>query len=60
MNSDDFVAKVRCLWEHPEEFKRMGENARKEYKAKYTPEKNYQMLMDIYQKTIEMHKKQKK
>lgn len=31
----------------------MGQNARKEYETKYTPEKNYEMLMDIYKKVIE-------
>ena len=31
----------------------MGRNARREYEEKYTSERSYQMLMDIYQKTIE-------
>lgn len=31
----------------------MGKNARREYEDKYTPEKNYEMLMEIYQKALE-------
>lgn len=56
-NAEDLANKVKWLWDHPDECRRMGENARKEYEEKYTPEKNYKMLMDIYEKTIEMHKK---
>ncbi|GAI11944.1 unnamed protein product, partial [marine sediment metagenome] len=28
-----------------------------EFEKKYTPEKNYKMLMNIYEKAIEMHRK---
>lgn len=49
---EDLAKKVRWLWERPEECQRMGENARREYEQKYTPERNYQLLMDIYQKTV--------
>jgi len=31
----------------------MCEAARREYEQKYTLERNYQMLMDIYQQSIE-------
>ena len=31
----------------------MGHNARKEYELKYTAERNYDMLMDIYHMAIE-------
>ena len=54
---EDLTNKIIWLWEHDEERKRMGENARKEFEEKYTPEKNYKMLMNIYEKAIEMHKK---
>ena len=30
----------------------MGRIARAEYEAKYTPERNYPMLMDIYQRAL--------
>lgn len=54
-NSDDFIEKVSWAWTHPEEMAKMGKNARAEYEAKYTAEKNYEMLMGIYQKAIENH-----
>lgn len=52
-NADDLAAKVRWAWEHPAEMRRMGEAARREYEAKYTAERNYDMLMEIYQQAIE-------
>jgi glycosyltransferase involved in cell wall biosynthesis len=48
----DLAAKVRWAWEHPEEMSRMGANAREEYEAKYTAERNYEMLSSIYQRAI--------
>jgi hypothetical protein len=33
----------------------MGRAARAEYEAKYTAEKNYACLMDIYQRAIAQH-----
>jgi hypothetical protein len=30
----------------------MGRAARAEYEAKYTPETNYKLLMDIYQRAL--------
>ena len=49
----------RVIWanEHPDEVARMGRNARAEYEDKYTPEKNYNMLMNIYEQTIDKHTK---
>lgn len=58
-NAEDLANKVKWLWDHPDECRRMGENARKEYEEKYTPEKNYKMLMDIYEKVIARHKRNK-
>jgi len=52
-NASDLADKVRWMNEHPEESRQMGRNARKEYEQKYTPEKNYEMLMDIYQQAID-------
>jgi len=36
--------------------RRMGLNARREFEEKYTAERNYQMLMDIYKLAIERSK----
>lgn len=52
----DLAAKVNWLWNHPEESKRMGRAARLEYEQKYTPERNYQMLMEVYERAIKEKK----
>jgi glycosyltransferase involved in cell wall biosynthesis len=56
-NKEDLAKKVRCIREHADVRNRMGKNARKEFEEKYTPERNYKMLMDIYEKTIGMYRK---
>jgi len=50
---DDLAARVVYAWSHPERMREMGREARAEYEAKYTAERNYQMLMDIYHRAIE-------
>ena len=52
-DSGDLCSKVRWAWDNPGKMIEMGKNARKEYEAKYTPEKNYRMLLDIYERTME-------
>ncbi len=44
----DLAAKVEWAFSHPHELAEMRTNARAEFEAKYTPERNYQMLMEIY------------
>ena len=56
-NAQDLAEKAQWLIDNPERTREMGQNARNEYLAKYTPEKNYEMLMDIYQQAIEEAKK---
>ena len=58
-NSDDLSEKIRELISSPERIKQMSVNVRNEYEKKYTPEKNYEMLMEIYNSVIEKHKKNK-
>ncbi|MDF5720865.1 MAG: glycosyltransferase [Rhizonema sp. PD37] len=48
-NSADLAAKIRWATTHPESMIPMRKHAHSVYKAKYTPEANYQMLMKIYQ-----------
>ncbi|MEJ2200036.1 MAG: glycosyltransferase, partial [Desulfuromonadaceae bacterium] len=55
----DLAAKVRWLNDHPEECRQMGCNARREFEAKYTPERNYDMLLKIYQEAIDEHQKRR-
>ena len=52
-DANDLAAKVDWAWNHPERMQEMGREARKEYESKYTAEKNYPMLMKIYQHAIE-------
>jgi len=51
-DADDLAAKVNWLWNHPEESECMGRIARLEYEQKYTSDKNYQILIEIYKKAI--------
>jgi glycosyltransferase involved in cell wall biosynthesis len=50
---EDLMMKVRWAWEHPVELAEMGRNARREYEEKFTADKNYDMLMEIYQRAIQ-------
>jgi glycosyltransferase involved in cell wall biosynthesis len=45
---NDLASKVLWAWTHVNEMEVMGRAARAEYKAKYTAERNYQLLMEIY------------
>jgi len=49
---DDLAAKVSWAWSDPDEMAAMGRAARAEYEAKYTAERNYEMLMEIYGKVL--------
>jgi glycosyltransferase involved in cell wall biosynthesis len=51
-NSHDLAVKVLWAHEHPEAMARMGREARKEYEAKYTPESNYNKIMNIYSQVL--------
>jgi glycosyltransferase involved in cell wall biosynthesis len=51
-DADDLAGRVAWAWAHPDEMARMGQAARSEYEAKYTAERNYQMLMNIYEQAI--------
>jgi glycosyltransferase involved in cell wall biosynthesis len=47
-NAADIVTKVRWMLDHPREWESMRRSARKEYEGKYTAERNYELLMKIY------------
>ena len=51
-NPDDLNKKINNLYKNIDLIKEMGKNARKEYEEKYTPKKNYEILMNIYQNVI--------
>jgi len=48
----DLASTVEWAWNHPSELERMGHAARAEYETKYTAEKNYLCLLDIYQQAL--------
>jgi len=50
---DDLAAKASWAWTHPEAMAEMGRNARREYEAKYTATRNYELLMGIYDTAIQ-------
>jgi glycosyltransferase involved in cell wall biosynthesis len=54
-DSADLAAKVEWGWTHVEEMAGMGRVARAEYEAKYTAERNYTLLMEVYQQTLASH-----
>jgi glycosyltransferase involved in cell wall biosynthesis len=49
---DDLAAQIEWLLTNPEVLSRMRRAAWAEYKAKYTPERNYEMLMEIYRRVV--------
>jgi glycosyltransferase involved in cell wall biosynthesis len=51
-DASDLAAKMAWAAANPEEMTRMGRAARAEYEAKYTPERNYDLLIDIYEDAI--------
>ena len=52
-DADDLAKKVEWAWAHPDEMRTMGRNARAEYDAKYTAERNYNLLLAIYEQVIQ-------
>jgi glycosyltransferase involved in cell wall biosynthesis len=51
-NSDELAARVEWAWAHPSRLAAMGKEARRQYETSYTPERNYEALMQIYGATI--------
>ncbi len=48
----DMAEKVQWAWSHPEETSTMGFRARSEFEAKYSAERNFGMLTEIYDSVI--------
>lgn len=53
----DLASKADWLLSHPKELAQMRKEARNEYETKYTAQRNYQMLMEIYDKAMANHRK---
>ena len=48
----DLAEKVAGAWADPHRLEEMGRAARREYEAKYTAERNYSMLLEIYERAL--------
>src|SRR5437879_9236747 len=48
-SAEDFAAKIEWAWARPADMEKMGRGARAEFDAKYTGERNYQLLMRVYE-----------
>ena len=51
-SAEDLARKIAWAEANPHAMRRMGEEARREYEAKYTPDINYRQLMAIYDQAI--------
>jgi glycosyltransferase involved in cell wall biosynthesis len=51
-DAEDLASKVEWAWSHPLELTEMGHAARAKYELYYTAEKNYSLLMGIYDQAL--------
>ena len=51
-DADDLAAQVELTLSHPSEIAAMRKACRAEFEAKYTAERNYKLLMEIYERAI--------
>src|SRR3990167_8719301 len=49
-NAEDLALEMKWMIENEDACIEMGRNARREFEAKYTAERNFEMLMGIYEK----------
>jgi glycosyltransferase involved in cell wall biosynthesis len=52
-NVEDLACKTEWAWTHPREMEEVGQAGRAEFVAKYTADRNYRMLIDIYNRAVE-------
>jgi len=48
----DLARKTGSVWAHPTRLAEMGRRARREYEIKYSPQRNYEILIQIYDRAI--------
>lgn len=51
-NTEDMISKVHWMTRNPDRWVNMQQNARRDFEENFTAEKNYQMLIEIYQQAI--------
>jgi glycosyltransferase involved in cell wall biosynthesis len=49
----DLAEKMAWAESHPDQMQKLGRAARHEYEAKYTPMRNYRMLLSIYEEALQ-------
>ena len=54
-DAHDLAEKVDWAWNHTERMRLMRKEARREFESKYTAEKNYPLLMEIYRHAVASH-----
>ena len=54
----DLARKIAWAEAHPAQMRLMGKAARRDYEAHYTPQRNYDLLMDIYEHAIQARQDQ--
>ncbi|MFK7603681.1 glycosyltransferase family 4 protein [Deinococcus sp. SM5_A1] len=55
-NAGGLAAQVRWLWEHPEDRQRMRDGALRIFQDTYSPQRNYEQLIDIYRAVLKSKK----
>jgi glycosyltransferase involved in cell wall biosynthesis len=53
-NPADLAAQVTWAWTHAERLAAMGREARREYEAKFSAERNLKMLLEIYRRSLRL------
>jgi glycosyltransferase involved in cell wall biosynthesis len=56
-DSEGIRRSIEGLWGKQEKLSAMGEATREEFEKKYTPEANYRLLMDIYERAMAYRRK---
>jgi len=51
-DESDLASKIKYLWTNFTEAEKMGRCARKDYEEKYSPERNYLLLNEIYESVV--------
>jgi glycosyltransferase involved in cell wall biosynthesis len=51
-DSQDLATTVEWAWNHPLELANMGRAARRKYETDYTANRNYSLLMGIYEQAL--------
>jgi glycosyltransferase involved in cell wall biosynthesis len=52
-DSADLARTLICAWNNPSALETMGLNARREFESHYTADKNYGMLMQVYEQAMQ-------